>query len=456
VPADFRIPSAVLLACLSAAVAPPAAHAAWASPLTVTSDSRSSNVRAAGNARGHEAFVWRITTKRIVRLRAQTGEVGYIRARMRLPHGRLGKAQTISTTRGIVTGAQIGLDENGNATAVWTQAGAHRSIMAAYRPHGKRFGAPFELGRSSAFNDALPQLALGRFGDAVVAWNQGAHVEIRRRSATAQCSAKQAIRCFRTALILGRGSDQTVAIGPLGSAYVAWAAGVPGGEGFHTQPRMIVIRRSGRHGVEHFLAAAADGDASQPSLAVRADGTAIVVWRASRPAGGEQNEAGAIKAVSSSPDAVASPVQAVSTGPGDVPVVVVSKRGEASLAWDAFDQTPGTPDGPQAFTATAPAGVATFGAPAVISPADRFAGTPSLAVDAAGTTFLAYGATPSSPSAPAEPSALSHLRPAGGTFGPPIALPASFGGVSLVAAGAQVTAVSGAVGGHTLLSDWTP
>jgi len=454
VPARSRIPFAIALATLSAAAAAPAAHAAWASPLTVASDA--SNVRAAGNAGGREAFVWRVTTKRIVRLRAQTGEVGYIRARMRLPHGRLGKVQTISTTRGIVTGAQIGLDDAGNATAVWTQAGAHRSIMAAYRPHGKRFGAPFELGRSSAFNDALPQLAVGRFGDAVVAWAQGPHLAIRRRSATAQCSAKQAIRCFRTTLLLGRGADQTVAIGPLGSAYVVWAAGVPGGEGFHTQPRMIVIRRSGRHGVEHFLAAPSDGDASQPSLAVRANGTAIVAWRASRPVGGEQDEAGAIKAVTSSPDAVASPVQTISTGLGDVPVLVVSRQGEASLAWDAFDLTPGTPGGPQVTTATAPAGVATFGAPVSTSSAARVAGNPSLAVDAAGTAFLAYGATPGLPSAPTEPSALSHLRPAGGVFGPPIALPARFGGVSLVAAGAQVTAISGGFGGHTLLSDWMP
>lgn len=455
-PTRFRIPFAVALAALSTAVAAPAAHAAWASPLTVTSDSRSSNVSAAGNSRGHEAFAWRITTKRVVRLRAQTGEVGYVRARMRLPHGRLGKAQTISSTHGIVTGAQIGLDENGNATAVWTQAGAHLSIMAAYRPHGKRFGAPFELGRSTHFNDARPQLAVGRFGDAVVAWNEGAHLRIRRRSATAQCSAKQAIRCFGKPLSLRPGGDQAVAIGPLGSAYVVWAAAVSSGGVFGTRPRMIVVRRSGRHGVEHFVSAPADGNASQPSLAVRRDGTAIVAWRASPPAGGEQNEAGAIKAVTSSPDAVASPVQSVTSGRGDLPFLVANAQGEAILAWDEFDLTPGAPDGPRVFAAAAPAGAATFGAPVAMSPADRLAGNASLAVDAAGTAFLAYGATASSATAPAEPSALSHIRPAGGVFGPPIALPASFGAVALVAAGAEVTAVSGAVGGHTLLSDWTP
>ncbi len=455
-PARSRIPFAVALATLTAAAAAPAADGAWTSPLTVTSDSRSSNVLAAGSARGHEAFVWRVTTKRIVRLRGLTGEVGYIRARSRLANGRLGKAQTISTTHGIVTGAQIGVDDAGNATAVWTQAGAHRSIMAAYRPHGTRFGAPFELGRSSAFIDARPQLAVGPAGDAVVAWNQGPHLEIRRRSATARCSATQAIRCFRKTLRLGRGADQTVAIGPLGSAYTVWAAGVRSADDFHTRLRMIVVRRSGRHFAEHFVSGVADGDASQPTLAVRGDRTAIVAWRASLPAGGEQNDPAPIKAVTSSPDAVASPVQTVATGFAQLPVVRVNGQGEAILAWSAFDATPGTPEGPLVFAATAPAGGATFGTPVAMSPGDTVADHAALAVDAAGTTFLAYGVRPLGSGGPAGPSALSHLRPAGGAFGPAIALPASFGGLSLVAAGARVTAVSGAIEGHTLLSDWTP
>ena len=158
----------------------------------------------------------------------------------------------------------------------------------------------------------------------------------------------------------------------------------------------------------------------------------------------------------STPDAVASHVQSVTTGRADLPFVVADAQGEAILAWDEFDLTPGTPDGPRVFAATAPAGSATFRVPAAMSPADRLAGNAALAVDASATTFLAYGSTPSSSSAPAEPSALSHVRPPGGAFGPAIALPASFGGVSLVAAGAQVTALSGATEGHTLLSDWAP
>ncbi len=453
-PARFRIPFAVALAALSAAIAAPAADGAWTSPLTVTSDSRSSNVGAAGSARGHEAFVWRVTTKRMVRLRGQTGQVGYVRARMRAPHGRLGKAQTISTTQGIVTGAQIGLDDAGNATAVWTQAGAHLSIMAAYRPHGRRFGTPVEIGRSTHFNDAQPQIAVGAVGDTVIAWNQGRHMQVARRDATKACSP--VIRCLRKPLTLRPGSDQVVAIGPHGDAYVVWAAGVRSAGDVHTRLRMIVIRRSGRHFAEHFVSSAADGDASQPTLAVRGDRTAIVAWRASLPAGGEQNDPAPIKAVTSSPDAVAAPVQTVATGFAQLPVVRVTGQGEAILAWSAFDATPGSPEGPLVFAATAPAGGATFGTPVLMSPADHVADHAALAVDAAGTTFLAYGVRPVSSGGPAEPSALSGVRPAGGAFGPAIALPASFAGLSLVAAGSRVTAVSGGIEGRTLLSDWTP
>ena len=148
-------------------------------------------------------------------------------------------------------------------------------------------------------------------------------------------------------------------------------------------------------------------------------------------------------------------MQTVTTGRADLPFLVADAQGEAILAWDEFDLTPGTRTARGSSRRRRPRARDVRRAARDVAgrPARR---RPALAVDAAGTTFLAYGSTPSSSSAPAEPSALSHVRPAGGVFGPAIALPASFGGVSLVAAGAQVTALSGAIEGRTLLSDWTP
>jgi hypothetical protein len=110
------------------------------------------------------------------------------------------------------------MDEHGDATAVWAPSGRHLTIMAAVRPHGRRFGRPFELGRSGHFAEARPALAVGRLGDAVVAWNSGRNVDVVRRG-PAICAARRSRGCFGAPVRLRAGADQTVAIGPLGSAY---------------------------------------------------------------------------------------------------------------------------------------------------------------------------------------------------------------------------------------------
>jgi hypothetical protein len=453
VPDRFRL--ALALAALSCAAAP-AAQASWTAPQAIT-DPAAANVHAAGNRRGSEAFAWKVTSRRFVRTRSQSGLASSVRARMRLPDGRLGRVETISGTGEIVANPQIGVAESGDATAVWTQAGRHLSIMAAFRPHGRRFGAPFELGRSTHFTDARPQLVVGRFGDAVVAWNQGRHVEVVRRAANAICAPLRARDCFRAPVILRAGADQAVALGPLGSAYVAWAASVRSGQELHTRLRMAVIRRSGRLTSDHAISRAADGDASQPSIAVRRDGAADLAWRASLPAGGEQNDAAPILAAVSTPVAVTSQPQAVSLLPGEGPVVRVDAQGEAILAWDQSHSTPQNPDGGEVAFAVRPAGADAFGAAATITPASLAAGGSSLAVDAAGSAYLVYSAFGGDLSAPAaRPVGLSHVRPAGGAFGSPLALPAGLGGVSVLSAGAKVTAVGAGSADRWLASDWTP
>ncbi|HTN24949.1 MAG TPA: hypothetical protein VL120_13230 [Solirubrobacteraceae bacterium] len=400
---------------------------------------------ATGNRHGSEAFAWTVTSTRIVRLRTQTGQESVVRARIRLPDGRLGRAQTISRGRGIVRSPQIGVDESGNATAVWTQAGLHFSIMAAFRPHGKTFGAPVELGRSRHFVDARPALAVGRFGDAVVAWNEGRSVRVVRRGPS-RCLPQRARACFSVPISLAPGADQAVAIGPLGSAYVVWAAMVRTGDDVHTRLRMAVLRRGGRSlGSEHFLSDA--GDASQPALAVQPDGSAAVAWRASLPAGGEQDNPAPIMAVTSSPAAVLAPPQSVSTAPGRLPQLRVNGQGEAVMAWNQVDPTPGNPDGPQVAIAIRPAGGAAFGRPALLSPPGVEATGASLAVDAPGNAYLLYGA--------GGQVAVTQVRPPGSVFGPPSTLPSAFAGGSLLAAGARITAIS-AFAARTSVSDWTP
>jgi hypothetical protein len=214
----------------------------------------------------------------------------------------------------------------------------------------------------------------------------------------------------------------------------------------HTRTRLATFTRRGRRlGREHFVSTA--GDASQPSLAVGADGSAIVAWRASLPAGGEQDEPAPIMVAASTPDALLAPPQPLSLARGDRPQARVTAGGEAIVAWSQFDPAPAAGDRRQVAFALRPAGAPAFGAPAVISPPNSDAGSPSLAVDAAGNTHLLYGAD--------NRVAVTHVRPPRGIFGAPATLPAAFAGGSLLAAGAQLTAVSG-VGGRTVVSDRAP
>lgn len=445
----FAVPLAAL--ALGAAGTSPAL-AAW-SGSQVISDSHATNLHAAGNRGGSQAFVWKLTSAKFVRLPAQSGFASRVRARIRLPDGRLGHIQTISTTSEIVAGPLVGVAENGDAWAVWTQAGRHIRIMGAFHPRGKPFEQPFELGRSSRFNEAQPKIAVGRFGDVAVVWNAGRNIRVRRRAANAQCSPRRAVACFRTTINLRAGANHTVAIGPLGSAYVAWIANDVSSGVFRSRLRLTVIRRSNRQFRDHAITRAADGAASQPSIAVRADGIADIAWRASRPTGGEQNESAPIWAAASGPDAVTSAPRQVSLLRAEPPVVRVNREGEAILAWNEHDPTLGAPEGTRVAVALRPAGAAAFGAPTTISLPDP-ANTPvALEVDAAGTSYLAYG----SPllAAPRTVAGQSHVRPAGGAFGAPLVLPTGIDRPSLVAAGAKISAFGIATSQGVVVSDWT-
>jgi hypothetical protein len=228
------------------------------------------------------------------------------------------------------------------------------------------------------------------------------------------------------------------------------------GESFGTRLRMVVIRRSGARNVEHFVSRPADGNASQPSIAVRPDGTADLAWRSSLPAGGEQNQRAPIFAAASSPDAVVTQPQAVSTLPGDEPFMRVTRQGEAIVSWNQFNSTPQNPDGEEVAYAVRPAAATVFGPATTISaPGDRAAGQ-SLAVDAAGDAVLVYVAAPAIGPAPNGAVGTTHYRPAGGAFGPAVAFPAdAANGLRAFAAGSKISAFGGGAGG-VVVSDWTP
>jgi hypothetical protein len=446
------LPIATTLALLAAA---PAANAAWTAPQRFAGPGASS-VFAAANRHGSEVLVWRVDSKRLVHVGSQTGLASEIRARVRLPDGTLGRPVTLSTPGTIAGTPQVGVDERGNATAVWTQAGRFERVMAAFHPHGKPFGKAVEIGRSQAFLTARPAIAVGRFGDAVIAWNDGRRIAVRRYPGNAQCSAARHFACYRAAVRLRTGEDHVVAIGPLGSAYVAWAAIVRSGGDVKTRLRIVVIRRSGGRSAEHAVSRAADGNVSQPAISVRPDGVADLAWRSSLPTTGAENERAPILVAASGPDAVVTPPQPVSAAPSESPSIRVTRRGEAIVSWNQFASTPSNPDGEEVAYAVRPGAAPAFGPATRLSGPGEMAAGQSLAVNAAGEAAIVYAGAPAIGPAPAAEAGRTFVRPAGGVFAPAAAFPGQpTGAVRAFDAGPKVSAFGAAAGGW-LVSDWTP
>ena len=443
-----RAPRLLAAATVAAAVcAPAAAHADWTPPAALAAPA-AEMLDSAGNDGGSQMFVWLVTSPRHVRAGTRSGQASYVRMRSRTAHGRLGRTRIVSATGRIVANPQVAIDAAGNAVAVWTQAGRHLRIMGAYRPRGTRFGRPFVIGRTGAFHRSAPQVAMSRSGATVVAWQTGRNLRLARRPA-GRCRATRG--CFSGAQSFPGGADHALVMTPGGRAFVAWAATTRRGGRPRIELRLTIAAAGRRFG--HSIALSSGASASQSALGVAADGTLAIAWRASPPAGGEQDQSAPILATIRRPDGTLTGPQSISAQLGSRPHVAFNRQGEAILVCSQTHPTLANPDGLEVAVAVRAAGGGAFGPARRISPADVAAGSPSLAVDGDGNALLVYSAALPVPGAEGT-VAVATLRPTGGDFGPAELLPRDFNGARIVASGPRLTAISAGSGGRTSLSDF--
>ncbi|HEX4364400.1 MAG TPA: hypothetical protein VHZ75_07595, partial [Solirubrobacteraceae bacterium] len=341
--------------------------------------------------------------------------------------------------------------------AVWVQAGQHNRIMASFRPHGGRFGAPVEIGRTSVFASARPQIAVAERGAATIAWNGANAIDVVRRP-RGPCAAGRPRGCFGAAQRFSAGADQAVAISPGGRGFLVWAANAREGGEVHTRLRIAVAQPGHPYG--HSQAITTTGDASQPTIAVLSGQSAVVAWRGSLPAGGEQNSDATILAAERDADGTISAPQAVSAFPGSDPQLGTNEQGEAILAWNQRNSTPQNPDGGEVAAAVRAPSAQLFSAPTTISAPDIYASAASLAVDTSGAATLVFTAaagisTPSASGGPANgPVVLSYYHPSGDPgFVFSQRLPDGFMDARVLATGQDVSIISGGDGDRTLVSD---
>lgn len=424
-------------------VAAAVAQVGWTVPQTLIQPGF--NVSAAGNARGVEAFVWEAS------LDYPSDDRSYVRAVLRLPDGRLTKPQTVSRRDQVVADAVVGVDARGRTTVVWTQGArarrfgplSHMSIMAAVGGPGGRFGAPVRLGGTEDFGGAEPRLAVAPDRAAVVVWSRGDRLQAARRP-LGRCRALHSRACFGRVQDLPGGADVAVVLGPRDTAYAAWA-GRPG----RSRPdrlgiQVAVAPRGERFGSPRTVSRRG-APASEPTIAIARDGSAVLAWRRSPPAGGGADLAGRmIEATVRDRDGRVSAPQVVAPIEARRPQVRLNRQGEAVLVWEQYTET--SPDGEIAAAVRPAAG--NFGPAVTISP-PGVAGRQSLAVDRRGNAVAAWSA------GGASLSVVAAVRQPGGSFGAPVTVAAIGGPPVTIAAGDRITAAWWSDAG-TQLSDWTP
>jgi hypothetical protein len=186
-----------------------------------------------------------------------------LRAASRAATGKFGRAQTLTDRLDADPSADVAFDRNGNAVVIWTdEAGMHAAARAVGQ---RRFGRAQVIGQTQAD----PQVTIGASGSATAAWAAESHGSWRVGAVAARKG--QAFRSAVALRIPGLGNSKPV-IGVDGRSAVTAAWSDDG------RVMAATCGASGRCGKATALSRSGE-KASDPRVAVAADGTAVVAWR---------------------------------------------------------------------------------------------------------------------------------------------------------------------------------
>ena len=371
------LPALVLVAIATTAAAPAHAHAAWTPSATITTRGAVQFDLAMG-ADGTAALAW---------------VDGGVRVSVKRPGRAWSAARRLSDGRSLVTGPTLAVDGHGDVLAAWVQSsppGPHRAtivgpltIRAAIR-HGSTWGASRQVGVTSHFFTAAPDLAANARGDAVLVWRGLQPGRGGRRVEAIQSALRSPGAGFGGAQTASRPgprrglSGQVVALDARGTAHVAWTDDSGPVVRLATRPRGA----QGRWGTPRTLGAS---PASNPAIAVTSDGTAIVAWHAAGvDSEGNGLQSGALDTAALSASGTLAPVQQISAAHTRTYRLATGPAGVALLTFVADGGAGGLQ------TATRPAGgpfAAPLGLPQITP--DAFAGGAAYLGD--GTALGAWG-----------------------------------------------------------------
>ncbi len=306
-----------------------------------------------------------------------------------------GTAQTLSNSSQDASGARVALDDGGAAAVVWTRSdGAHAIAQASVRPAGGAFAAAVNLsaagadasaadvaidpqGRATAVwiranlvesrfltaqgaldggvddvsdvaeSVSFPSIALDADNNAVVVWTGGSLTKAAARASRASFGPPQTISSPGDSNAL-----PTVAMDAAGTAVAVWSQGL--------QTIQSARRpRGGSFGAVEDVSAP-PGAGVIPSLALDGEGSAVVGWTSLRPApdNREVAQVSAFDAGAPTLTDVAVPAAAAAGQPVAMSASATDRWSAATITWAFGDGTSASgPSAAHTYTAAATATV---------------------------------------------------------------------------------------------------
>ena len=327
------------------------------------------------------------TTGRGMLVWIQTGPTVDLHSRPLDPVTGWGTAALVESSAGQVGVSSVGVDNNGNAVAVWSQIGptTRFSIYANRYSPGGGWSSPLLIETNEVVGsvDGDPIVAVTPTGDALAVWKRsGGGGDLWGNRFTLGAGWGTASQ-----IVADAGASQTIgrhdlAIDTSGNGMLVWGQlDIAGGAGNNAIWFKRFTGGSWQSGANTVATAVPNtqGFVSTPVLRMNAGGAATVVW------GDVDNS---LRAASAAPQAVAfgnpSTLRNAGSGPWDsLPVIGMDDAGGAMVAWVE-------PVGSNLTVSRLTAG-AGWSAPEVVEPYPDPSYTPALAMNASGNAVLGWG-----------------------------------------------------------------
>jgi hypothetical protein len=350
------------LGFVQAAVRP--AGAAWQAPVAISAVRDAVGADVAIDARGDAIAVWTSAGSTVQSAVLPAGGAWQPPVDISLP----GAA-------GALSGAQVAIDPAGDAVAVWSrQDQAISVVQSAARPAGGAWQAPVDISAAGRLAFGA-DVAVDPQGDAVAVWSHeaagGAPIPVGSAVRTAGGAWQPPVDIPMTAADSRGPGGARVAVDAQGDAVAVWqrsdsgnGGGIAQGAARPAGGTWQPFDLSGEGPSINGVALAVDGQGDAVSIWNRATGTAGVVQGAARPVGGTWQATADL----SSAGQIA--------GGADV---AVDQQGNAVAVWELF----GSDKNGVAQSAVRPAGGA-WQAPIAVSAAGHYAHNAQVAVDADG------------------------------------------------------------------------